>query len=90
MTLETQRCGGCGCEWMWPRGKPVQCPACNWEPEKPRVYFCNVNTRAISMSVTVYGTDMRAALKALRRQLKDESFEPVEITIKLTDLEPQL
>ena len=60
------------------------------EQPKVRVFAVHIQTAAMLGTMMVYGTDMRAALKALRRKLKDESFEPVEITIKLTDLEPQL
>ena len=91
LALTDRECPVCRLTWM--HNKDINCPRCGASPvEEPklRVYICAIHFASSVKSCTVYGTDMRAALKALRRKLKDESFEPVEITIELTDLERQL
>ena len=91
LALTDRECPVCRLTWM--HNKDINCPRCGASPvEEPklRVYICAIHFASSVKSCTVYGTDMRAALKALRRKLKDESFEPVETTIELTDLERQL
>ncbi len=57
---------------------------------KLRVFVCAVHGIGYAFGCSVTAKSMPGALKALRRKLKAEKRQGVEITIKLTDLEPQL
>lgn len=57
---------------------------------KLRVFVCSVHGIGYAFGCSVTAKSMPGALKALRRKLKAEKRQGVEqITIKLTDLEPQ-